>query len=104
MIAVGDTILAEILEDVKRELAAARQQRPLSELQRMIRDAPPVQSLRDSLSAGFGLIAEIKQRSPSQGVMRPQNVADAPAAYQQSRLVRGLSVLTNHSHFGMSME
>jgi indole-3-glycerol phosphate synthase len=104
MITTGHTILAEILEEVKKEVATARQQRPLPELQRMMRDAPPVRSLRDSLLAGFGLIAEIKQRSPSQGVMRPENVAEAPAAYQQSGLVRGLSVLTNHSHFGMSME
>jgi indole-3-glycerol phosphate synthase len=104
MITAGDTILAEILQDVKRELAAARQHRPLPELQRMIRDARPVRSLRDSLKTGFGLIAEIKQRSPSQGAMRPQNVADAPAAYQRSPLVRGISVLTNSSHFGMSME
>ena len=104
MITAGDSILAEILEAAKGELAAAQRQRPLPELHRMIRDAPPVRSLRDSLLAGFGLIAEIKQRSPSQGLMRPQNVAEAPAAYQQSRLVRGLSVLTNSSHFGMSME
>jgi indole-3-glycerol phosphate synthase len=104
MITTGHTILAEILESVKEELAIARQQRPFPELQRMMRDAPPVRSLRDSVRAGFGLIAEIKERSPSQGVMRPQNVADAPAAYQQSGLVRALSVLTNHSHFGMSME
>ena len=36
--------------------------------------------------------------------MRPVNVSGAPAAYESSPLVRGISVLTNHSHFGMCIE
>jgi indole-3-glycerol phosphate synthase len=98
------TILDEILVDVRKELAAAQVARPLAELRRMIADAPPVRSMSAALRSGFGLIAEIKERSPSQGLMRKQNVAAAPAAYEASRIVRAISVLTNASHFGMSME
>ncbi len=98
------TILDEILVDVRKEVAAAQAVRPLAELRRMIAAAPPVRSMSAVLRSGFGLIAEIKERSPSQGEMRPPNVAAAPAAYEASQIVRGISVLTNASHFGMSME
>lgn len=98
------TILDEILVDVRRELSAAQRQRPLAELRRRAADAPPVRPLAATLRAGFGLMAEIKERSPSQGAMRRENVAAAPAAYEASRIVRAISVLTNASHFGMSLE
>jgi indole-3-glycerol phosphate synthase len=36
--------------------------------------------------------------------MRRENVLEAPAAYAASPIVRAVSVLTNTSHFGMSVE
>jgi indole-3-glycerol phosphate synthase len=98
------TILDRIMVDVRAELARTQRHRPLDEIKRRILDAPPVRSLKESILSGFGLIAEIKERSPSQGPMRPENVAAAPVAYEHSPIVRGLSVLTNASHFGMSVE
>ena len=98
------TILDEIMVDVRRAVADARARRPLAELARMCADAPPVRSFAGALRGGFGLIAEIKERSPSQGPMRQANVAEASAAYEASPIVRCLSVLTNASHFGMSIE
>ena len=100
----GHTILDRILIDVRRELAEAKARRPLAELKRRLADAPPVRSLAGALRSGFGLIAEIKERSPSQGPMRAENVREAPAAYEASPVVRGFSVLTNATHFGMSLE
>src|SRR5439155_10876072 len=98
------TILDEILKDARRELAEAQQRRPLAELRRMLADAPRVRPLTAALRSGFGLIAEIKERSPSQGEMRKPNVAAAPAAFEVSKIVHAVSVLTNASHFGMSIE
>ena len=98
------TILDEILVDVRKELAEAKHERPLSELRRLIADAPPVRPLSVALRSGFGLIAEIKERSPSQGEMRMHNVATAPAAYEASEIVHAISVLTNTSHFGMRLQ
>ena len=77
---------------------------PLAELQRQIADAPPVRSFQSALQTGFGLIAEIKERSPSHGAMRRANVDAAPQAYEACATVRGISVLTNATHFGMSLE
>ncbi len=99
----SSSILEQILIEVRKELAAAQQKRPLSELKAQMRDAPPVRSLAAALQAGFGLIAEIKERSPSHGPMRRENVDLAPAAYEHCSLVHGISVLTNASHFGMDM-
>lgn len=97
------TILDQILIDVRQELAEAKRLCPLPEVRRRMADAPPVRSMAAALRPGFALIAEIKERSPSHGPMRPANVEAAPAAYEQSALVRGISVLTNAAHFGMSI-
>ena len=96
------TILDLILADVREEVAAAKLSLPEVDLRGMIGDAPPVRSLPDALEVGFGLIAEIKVCSPSVGAMRSENVADAPLAYEESPVVRALSILTNDRHFGGS--
>src|SRR5512138_283553 len=98
------TILDRIVADVRKELAVAQKVRPSAELRRMLQDAPRIRSFKGALQMGFGLIAEIKERSPSHGPMRKENVGEAVSAYESSPLVRGISVLTNASHFGMSME
>ncbi len=96
------TILDRILADVQEEVAAAKRRLSEEDLRGMIGDAPPVRSLPLALEAGFGLIAEIKLRSPSVGPMRVENVKEAPDAYEESPVVRALSVLTNERHFGGS--
>ena len=98
------TILDRILADVQEEVSESKRLRSLSDLRAMIADAPSVRSLPGALSKRFGLIAEIKAASPSVGAMRSENVAEAPDAYEESHIVRALSVLTNKRHFGGSME
>jgi len=99
------TILDRILPDVRRELDAARAAVPLDEIKRRAAAARPPRDFAGSLTAeGFGLIAEIKHRSPSVGDMRAGNVAEAARAYEASPVVRAVSVLTNASHFGTGMD
>lgn len=98
------SFLDHILTDVRTEIAAAKSARPESELRRLLADAPPVRSFGKALSEGFCLIAEIKERSPSMGAMRAQNIQEAAFAYEQSGRVRAISVLTNQTHFGMTVE
>ncbi|MEO8206282.1 MAG: indole-3-glycerol phosphate synthase TrpC [Chthoniobacterales bacterium] len=97
------SFLDHILTDVRREIADAKAARPEVELLRRIQVAPPVRSLADALSGDFGLIAEIKERSPSMGAMRAENIRDAAGVYEQSPLVRAISILTNETHFGMNI-
>ena len=99
------TILDRILPDVRRELDEARVLVPLDEIKRRAEQTGPPRDFAAALTArGFGLIAEIKRRSPSMGDMRPENVADAAAAYERCPAVRAVSVLTNRTHFGMGMD
>jgi len=97
------TILDTILEDVRREVAEAKKTAPLSEIRARLSDAPPARDFVAALSSSFGLIAEIKERSPSVGPMRAENVRNAAAAYAASPIVRAVSVLTNQTHFGMDI-
>jgi indole-3-glycerol phosphate synthase len=99
------TILERILPDVRRELDEARAAVPLDELKERAAAARPPRDFAGLLTAGgFGLIAEIKDRSPSMGDMRAGNVAAAAAAYEASPVVRAVSVLTNVAHFGTGMD
>lgn len=99
------TILERILPDVRRELDEARAAVPLDELRERAAAARPPRDFAGRLTAGgFGLIAEIKDRSPSMGDMRAGNVAAAAAAYEASPVVRAVSVLTNVAHFGTGMD
>ncbi len=101
---IESTILSQIAQRVGLELDAQMAQTPLIEIQQRLADAPPVRPFDAALCSGFGLIAEVKQRSPSMGEMRAQNIADAPAAYAECDLVKAVSVLTNASDFGMTIE
>jgi len=99
------TILDRILPDVRRELDAARAAVPLDEVKRQAESAPAPRDFAAALTAhGFGLIAEIKRRSPSVGDMRAENVTAAAAAYERSPVVRAVSVLTNRTHFGLGLD
>lgn len=99
------TILDRILPDVRRELEEARAAVPMEEIMdRAARARPPRDFAAAITASGFGLIAEWKHRSPSMGEMRAKNVMDAAAAYEKSRVVRAVSVLTNKAHFGGATE
>jgi len=96
--------LDEIVDRKRAEVAAAKNLRDLNTLKRMIADAPAMRSFSGALTHGFGLIAEIKRRSPSGGDMRQENVEQAPAAYASSPVVKCVSVLTNSTDLGMDNE
>ena len=98
------SFLDEILERKQAELAEAKKARTFEVLKRMIRDAPPPRSFSSALGDGFGIIAEIKRKSPSAGEMLLQNVQAAPAVFAASPAVKAVSVLTNGPDFGMSIE
>lgn len=97
------TVLDTILEDVREAVSADKLRRPPADVRRMAADAPPARDFYGALAGSFGLIAEIKERSPSVGPMRAENVREAASAYAESPVVRAVSVLTNERHFGMSI-
>ncbi len=98
-------LLHRILETKKDDIQRARTARPLKELQRRIRDIEKPLAFRPALtSKGFGIIAEIKKKSPSRSDMRPENVEEAPEVYRENDWVKAVSILTDWTYFGMTVE
>ena len=98
------TILDTILEDVRAAVSSDKLKRPPADVSRTAVDAAPVRDSHAALASAVGLIAAMKERSPSVGPMRAENVREAASAYAESPVVREVSVLTNGRHFGMSIE
>jgi len=99
---ISNTIRA-ILADTAAEIEQDKARQTVKRLKHLIHDAIPVRSFSAALSPGRAVIAEIKERSPSQGRMRSQNFKEAAHAYKRSPIVKAISVLTSWNHFGQSM-
>src|ERR1051326_4677249 len=96
--------LVRILEDTRREIEEDKGRESVKRMKQMARDGAPVISFASALAGGKALIAELKERSPSQGKMRRENVAEAVQAYKRSAAVKAISVLTSWHNFGENMK
>ncbi len=99
-------ILAEILEAKRREVADLTPR--LADFKAASRDAPPPRSLADALrrpaDAPMRLLAEIKRRSPSAGVLvDPFVPADIARRYEKAG-ADAISCLTDGRFFGGAIE
>ncbi len=95
------TILEKIVETKRAEVVEARRLRPLATVQASMASTPPP---RDFLAAVIGgqrlrLIAEIKKRSPSAGLIREDFDPVALARIYESAGAAALSVLTDATYF-----
>lgn len=98
-------VLARILDYKRTEIAAAKKARPLDEMRASAQAAPRPRGFLSALRATskighFSIIGEIKQRSPSKGVIRPNF---SPLNHAQAYARGGaacLSVLTDGPSFG----
>lgn len=99
-----ETVLDRILAYKQNEVAARKRTRPLVELNRVARTAPPARGFVASLSARIAagdaaVIAEVKKASPSKGVIRADFDPPAIARSYASAGAACLSVLTDESFF-----
>lgn len=94
-------ILDEIVAHKRAELALAKERIPLEAMRdRALRSAPAPSLSKALRAAPMGLIAEIKHRSPSAGVIRtPFDPASMARAYEQAG-AQGLSCLMDEAYFG----
>ncbi len=99
------SVLDEILDGVRADLAERQRRVSLDQLKEMARRAP---SPRDAMAAlkaeGVSVIAEVKRASPSRGKMA--DIADpaALACQYEAGGAKMISVLTEPRHFGGSLD
>lgn len=99
-----NSLLRTIVDRVATDLTAAKKAEPIAELKARVKDCPPTRDFAAALSQGFGLIAEIKKKSPSMGTMKHTDTAAIARIYGASRAVKAVSVLTNLADFGMGID
>ncbi|GMU20443.1 MAG: indole-3-glycerol phosphate synthase [Phycisphaerae bacterium] len=101
-------ILDQIVETKRGELRAAMARRPLADLKAAVRDLPPPRGFYAAIAAppqrGIHLIAEIKRRSPSAGLIRPDFDPVRIASIYHGAGASCLSVLTDETYFDGRLE
>ena len=98
-------ILETIVASKLREIEAARAHTPERELEHRLGAAPPARDFRGALEGpgGVQVIAEIKQASPSAGVLRADFDPVAIARTYEAHGAAALSVLTDAPFFQGSL-
>jgi len=94
-------MLKEIVAKKKERIALTQQQLSLEDLKVKLAGLPPTRPFKEAISKPrqISLIAEIKQASPSKGVIRQNfNLAEIALAYQEAG-AQALSVLTEEDYF-----
>jgi len=97
-----NSILTEIIRVKKLEVANAKQNVPLSELKQQVQKLPSTRPFASCLQqpGKVALIAEIKKRSPSKGLIRNEfDVAAITRSYTRSGAA-AISILADQNFFG----
>ena len=98
------TVLDEILEGVRADLAERQSRVSLEHLKDQARRAPsPLDALAALKSEGVSVIAEVKRASPSRGAMAEIGDPAALAGDYEAGGARVISVLTEQRRFGGSL-
>jgi indole-3-glycerol phosphate synthase len=103
---VTESILKEIFENKRLEIAHSKQVLPLEALVEQVESAPSAFDFLDALRQakdGPALIAEVKQRSPSRGQLAQQFDPLTLARLYAQNGARAISVLTDERYFGGSL-
>lgn len=98
-----DLILDDIINAKRREVAERKKRTPRSILERTVQGYPPARDFRRALEGGpCAVIAEVKRRSPSRGMIHEGMNAALTAAEYESHGAAAVSVLTDGAFFGGS--
>lgn len=100
-------ILTDIIAHKRLEVERMKQAVPPKELERQLQAAslPPCRSMKQALlNSPTGIIAEFKRRSPSKGWMKREAVPGVIAPAYERAGASALSVLTDETFFGGTLE
>ena len=90
-----------ILDATRAESVERQRVHPLADVKRGIAGMGPTRGFARALKArSFGVIAEIKRKSPSMGMINEAAMDEAASVYRAHPLVAAISVLTQNAHFG----
>ncbi|MDA1196415.1 MAG: indole-3-glycerol phosphate synthase TrpC [Nanoarchaeota archaeon] len=93
-------ILDQIVEHKKKEVEQRKKQFPIEHILK-----PSTKNFKKAISQkGINIIAEIKKKSPSTGMLNNHSLPDVIKIYDQHPKVKAISVLTDQKFFGMSQE
>jgi indole-3-glycerol phosphate synthase len=96
-------ILDDIVAVKRREVADGKKATPLAALEAAIGGMPPTRDFRRALAGGeCAIIAEVKRRSPSRGMIRADFDPGRIAAEYEKNGAAAVSVLTDATFFGGS--
>ena len=95
------TVLGDIVSGVREDLQARRSEVPLSEITARAAAAEPARPF--DLSADFGVIAEVKRKSPSRGDLAQIPDPGTLAGLYAAGGARAISVLTEARRFNGSL-
>ncbi len=102
------SILDEIFAHKRLEITAARQRLSITDLEAVVRNLPiPLDfaaALRGALDSGPRLVAEVKHRSPSKGILCPDFDPLKLARTYAENGAAAISVLTDEKYFGGSLD
>ncbi|WP_129663202.1 indole-3-glycerol phosphate synthase TrpC [Phytoactinopolyspora endophytica] len=99
------SVLEEILDGVRADLAERQEQVPLAELKAQADKQPPARDPLPLLRAsGVSVIAEVKRSSPSRGSLAEITDPAALAADYEAGGATAISVLTERRRFGGSLD
>ncbi|CAA9249309.1 MAG: Indole-3-glycerol phosphate synthase [uncultured Chloroflexi bacterium] len=103
------TILDDILQHKRTEVAAAQRRTALGELEAAARSQPPARGFAAALRASAGaaaprLIAEIKKVSPAKGALNTGMDVRAMATLYEAAGASAISVLTDERFFAGSLD
>jgi len=95
-------ILAEIIANKRREVAAAEAELPLAQVKELAQKSRPALSFLDAIRGHTKprIIAECKRQSPSRGIMRQGYDPVALASAYARGGAAAISVLTDEKYFG----
>lgn len=99
------SVLDEIIDGVRVDLAQREAATPLEQVKDAARLAPQSRDPMPAFqAAGVSVIAEVKRSSPSRGALAPISDPAALAANYEAGGASTISVLTEHRRFGGSLE
>jgi len=96
-------ILQKIVENKREELMRQKEILPLADLRQMLADQPPTLDFTGAIRGrGSAVIAEVKHRSPSKGLIREDFDPVAIAGIYEKNGASAISILTERKFFGGS--